>query len=37
VAWAGPFCLVLGILLVRNAWMFSVPVYEDADMAAYSI
>jgi hypothetical protein len=28
---------VLGILLVRNAWMFSVPVYEDADMGAYSI
>jgi len=37
LAWAGPFCLVLGILLVRNAWMFSVPVYEDADMGAYSI
>jgi hypothetical protein len=37
VAWAGPFCLVLGILLVRNAWMFSVPAYEDADMGAYSI
>jgi hypothetical protein len=28
---------VLGILLVRNAWMFSVPVYEDADTGAYSI
>ena len=28
---------MLGILLVRNAWMFSVPVYEDADMGAYSI
>jgi hypothetical protein len=33
----GPFGLVLGILLVRNAWMFSVPAYEDADMGAYSI
>jgi hypothetical protein len=28
---------VLGILLVRNAWVFSEPVYEDADMGAYSI
>jgi hypothetical protein len=28
---------VLGILLVRNAWLFSSPVYEDADMGAYSI
>ena len=35
--WAGPFTLVLGILLVRNAWLFTVPVYEDADMGAYSI
>jgi len=29
--------VVLGVLLVRNAWLFSVPVYEDADMGAYSI
>jgi hypothetical protein len=28
---------VLGILLVRNAWLFSTPVYEDADMGAYSL
>ena len=28
---------MLGVLLVRNAWLFSVPVYEDADMGAYSI
>jgi hypothetical protein len=35
--WAVPFTLVLGILLVRNAWLFSVPVYEDADLGAYSI
>jgi hypothetical protein len=35
--WAGPFAVVLGILLVRNAWLFSTPVYEDADMGAYSI
>jgi len=35
--WAGPFALVLGILLARNAWLFAVPVYEDADMGAYSI
>ena len=37
LAWAGPFGVVLGILLARNAWLFSVPVYEDADMGAYSI
>ncbi|MGH3212379.1 MAG: hypothetical protein ACRDNO_31905, partial [Trebonia sp.] len=37
LAWAGPFLVVLGILLGRNAWMFSVPVHEDADMGAYSI
>ncbi len=37
LAWAGPSGVVLGILLVRNAWLFSVPVYEDADMGAYSI
>jgi hypothetical protein len=29
--------LVLGILLVRTSWLFSVPEYEDADMGAYSI
>lgn len=35
--WGVPFALVLGILLARNAWLFSAPVYEDADMGAYSI
>jgi hypothetical protein len=28
---------MLGVLLGRNAWLFSVPEYEDADMGAYSI
>src|SRR6185437_13578817 len=37
LAWAGPFGVMLGILLARNAWLFSVPAYEDADMGAYSI
>jgi hypothetical protein len=35
--WAVPFTVILGILLARNAWLFSVPVYEDADPGAYSI
>ena len=35
--WAGTLAVVLGILLGRNAWLFSTPVYEDADMGAYSI
>jgi hypothetical protein len=37
LAWGSPFAVVLGILLARNRWMFSVPVSEDADMGAYSI
>jgi hypothetical protein len=37
LAWGSPFAVVLGVLLVRNAWLFSVPVSEDADMGAYSI
>jgi hypothetical protein len=32
-----PFGVVLGILLTRNAWLFRSPVYEDADMGAYSL
>jgi hypothetical protein len=35
--WAVPFTVVLGILLARNAWLFTTPVYEDADLGAYSI
>jgi hypothetical protein len=35
--WAVPFALVLGILLVRNAFLFSTALYEDADMGANSI
>jgi hypothetical protein len=35
--WAVPFGLVLGILLVRDAFLFSTPLYEDADMGANSI
>jgi hypothetical protein len=37
IAWAVPFALVLVVLLVRNAFLFSTPEYEDADMGANSI
>src|ERR1700735_1143571 len=37
VAWAVPFVLVLVVLLVRNAFLFSTPEYENADMGANSI
>ncbi|HEX4093452.1 MAG TPA: hypothetical protein VHZ33_32430 [Trebonia sp.] len=37
IAWAVPFALVLGVLAIRNAFLFSTPEYEDADMAANSI
>ena len=37
VAWAVPFALVLVVLLVRNAFLFSTPEYENADMGADSI
>src|SRR3984957_12374414 len=30
IAWAVPFALVLGVLLVRNAFLFSTPEYENA-------
>ena len=32
IAWAAPFALVLAVLLVRNAFLFSTPEYENADM-----
>jgi hypothetical protein len=35
--WTAPFAAVLGVLLVRNSFMFSVPLHEDADMGANSI
>ena len=35
--WAVPFAAVLGVLLARNAFLFSTPLYEDADMGANSI
>ena len=35
--WTVPFALVLGVLLVRNAFLFSTALYEDADMGANSI
>ena len=35
--WAAPFTLTLGVLLVRNAFLFSAPEYERADMGANSI
>jgi hypothetical protein len=37
LAWAVPFAFVLVVLLVRNAFLFSTPEYEDADMGANSI
>ena len=35
--WAVPFALVAGVLLARNAFIFTTPLYEDADMGANSI
>ncbi|HEY1700149.1 MAG TPA: hypothetical protein VGG75_10605 [Trebonia sp.] len=35
--WVLPFAVVLGVLLVRNAFIFSTPLYEDADIGADSI
>ena len=35
--WAAPFALMLTLLLARNAFLFTSPEYEDADMAANSI
>src|ERR1700693_4966754 len=37
MAWGVPFALVLTVLLVRNAFLFAAPEYEDADMGANSI
>ena len=37
IAWAAPFVLVLAVLLIRNAFLFTTPEYEDADMGANSI
>jgi hypothetical protein len=35
--WAAPFTAWLAVLLVRNSFLFSVPVHEDADQGADSI
>jgi len=35
--WAAPFAVVAGVLLARNAFLFTTPLYEDADMGANSI
>jgi hypothetical protein len=35
--WTAPFGLVLAVLLIRNAFLFSTSLYEDADMGANSI
>src|SRR5580700_5050125 len=35
--WTVPFAAVMGVLLVRNAFLFSTPLPEDADMGANSI
>jgi hypothetical protein len=37
IAWGVPFVFVLGVLLIRNAFLFSTPEHEDADMGANSI
>jgi hypothetical protein len=37
LVWAVPFALVAGVLLARNASIFTTPLYEDADMGANSI
>jgi len=31
------FAIVAGVLLIRNAFLFTTPLYEDEDMAANSI
>jgi hypothetical protein len=36
-AWAAPFAVMFAVLLARNAFLFSTPLYEDADMGANSI
>jgi hypothetical protein len=35
--WTVPFGVVAGVLLARNSFIFSTPLYEDADMGANSI
>lgn len=35
--WTAPFAAVMGVLLVRNAFLFTTPLHEDADMGANSI
>ena len=35
--WAAPFAVTLGVLLARNAFLFTTPEYERADMGANSI
>jgi hypothetical protein len=35
--WTAPFALIAAVLLIRNAFLFSTPLYEDADMGANSI
>lgn len=35
--WAGPFAATLAVLLARNAFLFSTPLYETADQGADSI
>src|SRR5215469_18955799 len=35
--WTVPFAAVMGVLLIRNAFLFSTPLHEDADMGANSI
>jgi hypothetical protein len=37
IVWGVPFGLVFGVLLIRNAFLFSTPEYENADMGADSL
>ena len=35
--WTAPFAAVMAVLLARNAFLFTTPLHEDADMGANSI
>jgi len=35
--WLAPFTAVFGVLLAKNAFLFTTPLHEDADMGAVSI
>jgi hypothetical protein len=35
--WLAPFTVVFGVLLAKNAFLFTTPLHEDADMGAVSV